>query len=72
MDGLSKSSTYAHDFVGIGKAALKLLIEKLRESYRSIYCIIQKSNIASLKMLKYNGFQIEKFEDDQIRLSREL
>jgi predicted acetyltransferase len=57
---------------GIGKAALKLLLEKLRESYRCVYCVVQRSNIASLKMLKYNGFEIEKFDDQQIKLSRSL
>lgn len=57
---------------GIGKAALQLLLERLRESYHSVYCIIQKSNIASLKMLKHNGFQIDRFDDQNIRLCRPL
>jgi len=57
---------------GIGKYALKVLLEKLRESYNSVYCIIQRSNVASLKMLKHNGFQIERLEDHNIRLSLTL
>jgi len=57
---------------GIGKSALKILLEKLTDSYKSVYCIIHRSNIASLKMLKHNGFQIEKLEDHQIRLNRSL
>ncbi len=57
---------------GIGKSALKILLEKLRESYSNVYCIIQRSNVASLKMLKHNGFIIEKLKDQNIRLSRPL
>jgi predicted acetyltransferase len=57
---------------GIGKSALKILLGKLRESYNSVYCIIQRSNIASLKMLKFNGFEIENIEDQNIRLRRSL
>ncbi len=57
---------------GIGKCALKILLEKLRGSYHSVYCVIQKSNVASLKMLKHHGFQIEKLEDHNIRLSLTL
>ena len=57
---------------GIGKAALKLLLEKLQAAYRSVYCIIHRSNIASLKMLKSNGFQIEDLNEDNLRLSRKL
>ena len=57
---------------GIGTQALKLLIDKLKDSYNTIYCIIQRKNIASLKILKRNKFQVENLENDTIRLSRNL
>ena len=57
---------------GIGTQALKLLIDKLKDSYNTVYCIIQRKNIASLKILKRNKFQVEKLDNDTIRLSRNL
>jgi RimJ/RimL family protein N-acetyltransferase len=57
---------------GIGTQALKLLIDKLKYSYNTVYCIIQRKNIASLKILKRNKFQVENLENDTIRLSRNL
>jgi RimJ/RimL family protein N-acetyltransferase len=57
---------------GIGTQALKLLIDKLKDSYNTVYCIIQRKNIASLKILKRNKFQVENLENDTIRLSRNL
>ena len=57
---------------GIGTEALRLLLENIRESYSSVYCSIQRSNIASLKILKRNNFQVEKIDDFVIKLIREL
>jgi RimJ/RimL family protein N-acetyltransferase len=57
---------------GIGSNALKLLLEKVKDEYQSLYCLIDRSNIASLKILKRNGFQIDKFERDKVRLSHQL
>lgn len=54
---------------GIGSNALNLLLQKVKDYYKSVYCIIDRSNIASLKILKRNGFQIERFEKDKVRLS---
>lgn len=57
---------------GIGSNALKLLLKRLKDEYQSLYCLIDRSNIASLKILKRNGFQIDKFERDKVRLSHQL
>jgi RimJ/RimL family protein N-acetyltransferase len=53
---------------GIGSSAMNLLLNKVKDKYKSVYCIIDRSNIASLKILKRNGFQIERFEKDKVRL----
>jgi RimJ/RimL family protein N-acetyltransferase len=57
---------------GIGSNALKLLLKKVKDEYQSLYCLIDRSNIASLKILKRNGFQIDRFERDKVRLSHQL
>jgi len=53
---------------GIGTEALRLLIREIKDYYRSVYCIIDRTNIASLKILKRNGFSIEQMDEDTIRL----
>jgi RimJ/RimL family protein N-acetyltransferase len=57
---------------GIGTQALELLFDRLKDNYNSVYCIIQRSNVASLKILKRNNFQIESLSNYTIRLSRNL
>jgi len=57
---------------GIGTQALALLIEREQKNYRSFYCEIQRSNVASLKILKRNGFNIDKIDENHIFLSRPL
>jgi len=57
---------------GIGTNALNLLLDRIKTSYDSVYCHIMRSNVASLKMLKRNGFQIERLEGDMLRLSKSL
>ena len=57
---------------GIGTSALKMLLEKIKDSYNSVYCQILRSNVASLKMLKNNGFQIEEIEGDELTLAKYL
>lgn len=57
---------------GIGSNAMNLLLHKVKDEYKSVYCIIDRSNIPSLKILKRNGFQIERFEKDRVRLSFSL
>ena len=53
---------------GIGTEALRLLIQEIKDYYRGIYCIIHRTNVASLKILKRNGFSIEQMDEDTIRL----
>ena len=55
---------------GIGSTALKLLLEKIKDSYNSVYCQILRTNVASLKMLKNNGFQVEEIEGDELTLTK--
>jgi RimJ/RimL family protein N-acetyltransferase len=57
---------------GIGSNALKLLLKRVKNEYQSLYCVIDRANIASLKILKRNGFHIDKFERDKVRLSHQL
>lgn len=57
---------------GIGTTALGLLLERLNGFYQSVYCIILRSNIASLKILKRHNFLIERMDDETLRLVREL
>ena len=57
---------------GIGTSALKMLLDKIKDSYNSVYCQIRRTNIASLKMLKNNGFQIEEIEGEELTLAKYL
>lgn len=57
---------------GIGTNALNLLLNKIKGNYNSVYCNILRSNIASLKMLKKNGFNIDRMDGDNLRLSKSL
>jgi len=57
---------------GIGTNAIKLLLEKVKGVYDSVYCQILRSNIPSLKILKRNGFHVERMDGDKLELSFEL
>lgn len=57
---------------GIGTKAINLLLQKVRGIYQSVYCQVLRSNIASLKILKRNGFQIDRMDGDKLELSIEL
>ena len=57
---------------GIGTTAFGLLLERLKGIYYSVYCIILRSNIASLKILKRHNFLIDRMDDETLRLVREL
>jgi RimJ/RimL family protein N-acetyltransferase len=56
----------------IGTNALNLLIHKIGEDYESLYCKILRSNIASLKILKKNGFILDNMDGDILTFSRQL
>lgn len=57
---------------GIGTTALGLLLDRLNGIYNSVYCIILRSNIASLKILKRHNFLIDRMDDETLRLVREM
>lgn len=57
---------------GIGTAALSLLLEKMRGNYKSAYCEILRTNVASLKILKRNGFAIDRIDGQNLILSHDL
>jgi RimJ/RimL family protein N-acetyltransferase len=57
---------------GIGTNAIRLLLEKIKGIYQSVYCQILRSNIASLKILKRNGFHVERIDGDKLELSFDL
>jgi RimJ/RimL family protein N-acetyltransferase len=57
---------------GIGTQALELLLETLQDNYNSVYCIIQRTNIASLKILKRNLFNVETLDNYTLCLTRNL
>jgi RimJ/RimL family protein N-acetyltransferase len=57
---------------GIGTKAINLLLQKIKGIYQSVYCQVLRSNIASLKILKRNGFQIDRMDGDKLELSIEL
>ena len=57
---------------GIGTRALKMLLEQLKGCYNSVYCRINRNNIASLKMVKNNGFLVEDWDDEELVLVRHL
>ena len=54
---------------GIGTDAINLLLDRLKGNYYSVYCNILRSNVASLKILKRNGFSIEKINENNLLLS---
>jgi len=57
---------------GIGTKAMNLLLQKIKGIYQSVYCQVLRSNIASLKILKRNGFQIDRMDGDKLELSIEI
>jgi RimJ/RimL family protein N-acetyltransferase len=57
---------------GIGTEALRLLIDKIHKTYSSVYSVIQRTNVASLKILKRNNFRIDSLDDYTITLVRDL
>jgi RimJ/RimL family protein N-acetyltransferase len=57
---------------GIGTSAIRLLLEKVKGVYNSVYCQILRSNIASLKILKRNGFHVDRMDGDKLELSFDI
>jgi len=57
---------------GIGTQALEILLEKLRGMYDAVYCNVNRYNIASIKMLRKNGFRIKKLIGNEVILYKRL
>ena len=57
---------------GIGTKAIELLLEKLRGMYDAVYCNVNRYNIASIKMLRKNGFRIKRFVGNEVVLYKRL
>jgi RimJ/RimL family protein N-acetyltransferase len=57
---------------GVGTKALELLLDKLKGMYDSVYCNVNRYNIASIKMLRKNGFRIKRFIGNDVVLYKRL
>ena len=57
---------------GVGTKALELLLETLKEMYDAVYCNVNRYNIASIKMLRKNGFRIKRFIGSEVVLYKRL
>ncbi len=41
---------------GIGTRAVSLVLEQIKGAYKAVYCRVNRYNIASIRMLRRNGF----------------
>ena len=57
---------------GFGTKALNLLLEKLKNMFNAVYCNVNRYNIASLKMLRKNGFFIKDLKGNEFVLYKTL
>jgi RimJ/RimL family protein N-acetyltransferase len=57
---------------GIGTKAINMLLEKLKDMFSAVYCNVNRYNIASLKMLRKNGFFIKDLKGNQFILYKTL
>ena len=57
---------------GVGSKALSLLLEKLKKMFSVVYCNVNRYNIASLKMLRKNGFFIKDLKGNEFVLYKTL
>lgn len=57
---------------GIGSKALGMLLEKLKDMFSTVYCTVNRYNIASLKMLRKNGFFIKDLKGNEFVLYKPL
>jgi RimJ/RimL family protein N-acetyltransferase len=57
---------------GIGTIAIALLLEKLRKKYISVYCYVNRYNLASIRMLQKNGFLIKNLKSNEVILYKTL
>lgn len=57
---------------GIGSKIVEILLEKLKKNFISIYCYVNRYNIASIKMLQKNGFLIKNLKKNEVILYKNL
>jgi RimJ/RimL family protein N-acetyltransferase len=57
---------------GVGTKAIAMLLEKLKDMFGAVYCNVNRYNIASLKMLRKNGFFIKDLKGNEFVLYKPL
>lgn len=57
---------------GIGTTAINLLLEQLKKMFSAVYCNVNRYNLASLKMLRKNGFFIQDLKGNDFILYKTL
>jgi len=57
---------------GVGTKALNLLLDKMKNMFTAVYCTVNRYNIASLKMLRKNGFFIKDLKGNEFVLYKTL
>jgi len=56
--------------LGIGTRAVSLVLDQLRDVYRGIYCRVNRYNLASIRMLRRNGFVFRNLVGNEFILER--
>ena len=57
---------------GIGTTALAMLLGQLKKMFDTVYCNVNRYNIASIKMLKKNGFLIRDIKGSDVIFYKRL
>lgn len=57
---------------GIGTKALNQLLDKIKVMFNAVYCRVNRYNIASIKMLRNNGFKIKDLKGNEVILYKIL
>ena len=51
---------------GVGTMVVKLLLQKLKKMFNTVYCNVNRYNTASIKMLQKNGFLIKNLKGSEV------
>lgn len=57
---------------GVGSTVVNMLLQQLKKMFISIYCNVNRYNIASIKMLQKNGFLIKNLKGNEVILYKTL
>lgn len=57
---------------GIGSRVMAELLEKLKNIYKTVYCNVNRYNVASIKMLQKNGFLIKDIRGSDVIFYKRL